>query len=204
MRTGRGGIYLLAVMFFTAGLMMAAGPVRAQNQPSKLYLTPGAESTAHPLFLQRLFGSAGTNSGLGQGKPYDFSTQRSIRQETQDWREMADRFNAENKAKFDAVIDERKKAIADMYAESDARLRQDELMRRQVQAQIQAQMQAQSEELTRRARAKVVYVGVQRHPPRDTGRSGPPPAGNTYSPGPPVFYNGRQLQQNAHPPIFLH
>jgi len=200
MRMGRGCVYLLAIMAFAAGLVMAAGPVRAQNQdpPAKLYLTPGAESTAHPLFLQRLFGSSGSRSGLGPGKPYDFSAQGIVRQQTQDWRELADKFNADSKAKLDAVRAEREKAMDDMYAQDNIMLAQAEVKKRQAEAQVQARMA----EIARQQRAQLVSsTPAQRRTSRGSRRAGSTRSVNSYKP--PVYYNGQQ-QQNAHPPIFLH
>lgn len=200
MRMGTGGVYLLAIMAFAAGLVMVAGPVRAQNQdpPAKLYLTPGTESTAHPLFLQRLFGSSGSRSGLGQGKPYDFSKQGMVRQQTQDWRELADKFNAESKAKLDAIIAERNKALDEMYARVNIRIAQEDLRKRQAEAQIQARM----EEIARQQRTQIASsIPAQHHNSRSGRSASPSRAVNSGQPS--VYYNGQQ-QQNAHPPIFLH
>ena len=199
MRMGTGGIYFLAIMAFAAGLVMAAGPVRAQNQdpPAKLYLTPGTESTAHPLFLQRLFGSSGSRSGLGQGKPFDFSKQGMVRQQTQDWREIADKFNAESKAKLDAIIAERNKALDEMYARVNIRLAQEDLRKRQAEAQVQARMG----EIARQERTQIASsTPAQHHTSRGSRPASSSRAVNSYQP--PVYYNGQQ--QNAHPPIFLH
>ncbi len=184
-------------MAFAAGLIMAAGPVRAQEAP-KIYNTPGAESTAHPLFLQRLFGGAGSNAGLGKAKPYDFSTQRYIRQETQDWRELADKFRGNQSQIRRMVIADRQKAIADMYAQFHAELKQDEMKRRQDELQVQAQIKASQQQV----RVPVIYKTgpSEKHARREKRPARP---ATTYQA--PVYYNGRQVQPNSgHAPIFLH
>jgi hypothetical protein len=207
MRTGKGGAYLLAVMVFSACLLSSSVMSYAQDQ--NLYVTPGKDSTAKPLFLQKLFGGSGSNSGLGAGKPYDFSRPARIeRGEERPYADFQAEMDAQSMASLKADQAKQQKAIDQMYAE-EAKRQEDETKKRLQQiAQIQRPVFPPNMPHVNKAAQPPPPNGDRRsrREARRTGRA----LGSSNRSAPaatqierPMIYNKQKAEKNAHPPIFL-